>query len=340
MAEQTLAVKYRPETFDDVTEQESIKAILQNQIKNKTTKNAYLFVGDSGTGKTTTARIFAHEINDGHGNPIELDAASNNGIDDVREIIQQAQTRALDSEYKVFIIDECHALSNAAWQALLKLLEEPPICTVFLLCTTEPQKVPKTILSRVQRFDFKRISSDGIIARLKVILKEEEHSGICEVDALSYIAGLDDDGMRDAITLLDKCLAYSNDLTLANIMTVGLDTVDYTSMFDFTDLYLSKSLAKIIAYIETLSNSGKDLKAFIKQYLYFVLNIDKYCIGCPWEYLTIPQTDVYSKRITAYTGDNYIAITKLLRLLMELNSSIKYSASPKYDIEAAFLAEV
>jgi len=173
MAKQTLAVKYRPHTWEDVVEQDSTKVILQQQLETGEFQHAYLFVGGAGTGKTTCARIFADEINNHSGNPIELDAASNSGVDDVRDIIQQSKTKSLDSEYKVFIIDECHSLSNTAWQAFLKLIEEPPAKSIFIFCTTNPEKIPKTILSRVQRFDFRRISQQGIIDRLKYVLKEE-----------------------------------------------------------------------------------------------------------------------------------------------------------------------
>lgn len=175
MAVRTLAVKYRPTTFNDVVEQDSIKVILKQQLETNTIKNAYLFVGGAGTGKTTTARIFANEINKGQGNPIEMDAASNSGVDDVRNIIQEAKTKSLSSEYKVFIIDECHAISNTGWQAFLKLIEEPPAKSIFIFCTTDPQKIPKTILSRVQRYDFKRISLDGIVRRLKHICDSENN---------------------------------------------------------------------------------------------------------------------------------------------------------------------
>lgn len=173
MAKQSLAIKYRPKTWNDVTEQSAIKTILEQQLQSNTVKNAYLFCGGAGTGKTTCARIFANEINKGQGNPIEMDAASNNSVDDVRAIIQQAKTKSLDSEYKVFIIDECHSLSNTAWQAMLKLIEEPPAKSIFIFATTDPQKIPKTILSRVQRYDFQRLTMKGICDRLIHIIDKE-----------------------------------------------------------------------------------------------------------------------------------------------------------------------
>ena len=159
MASQSLAVKYRPQSFDDMTEQGAIKSILTNQINTKTFKHGYLFTGPAGTGKTTSARIFADMINDKKGNPIEIDAASNSGVDNIRNIIDDAKRKPLDAEYKVFIIDECHSLSSGAWQALLKTLEEPPKFSIFILCTTDPQKIPNTILSRVQRYNFQKISN-------------------------------------------------------------------------------------------------------------------------------------------------------------------------------------
>ena len=151
---EALAVKYRPKTFEDVVSQNAIIRILRKQIELKQFKNCYLFCGASGCGKTTVARIFANAINQGNGNPIEIDAASNNGVDNVRQLIKTASERSLDSEYKIIIIDECHALTTQAWQAFLKCIEEPPMYTIFIFCTTDPQKIPTTIINRTMRFNF------------------------------------------------------------------------------------------------------------------------------------------------------------------------------------------
>lgn len=173
---ESLAVRYRPKTWSDVCEQESVRKILQHQIATNTIKNAYLFCGSAGCGKTTVGRIFAREINKGKGEPIEIDAASHNSVDDVRTLTQQANTQSLDSEYRCYIIDECHSLSNNAWQAFLKTLEEPPKKSVFIFCTTNPEKIPATILSRVQRYDFKKLSQQAIVDRLKYIIDSENGS--------------------------------------------------------------------------------------------------------------------------------------------------------------------
>jgi DNA polymerase-3 subunit gamma/tau len=175
---EALAVKWRPKTFDQITEQGAIKTILEQQLKSGDIKHGYLFCGPAGCGKTTAARIFANEINEHKGSPIELDAASSNSVDDIREMIDQAQKRSLDSTYKVFIIDECHMITPQGFNAFLKTLEEPPAYTIFIMCTTDPERIPKTILSRVQRYNFQKISLPGIVSRLEYILKQEGY--VCE----------------------------------------------------------------------------------------------------------------------------------------------------------------
>ena len=338
MDNKTLAIKYRPRNFDDVTEQQSVKTILMQQLESKTVKNAYLFCGGAGTGKTTCARIFANEINKGEGNPIEMDAASNSGVDDVRMIIQQAKTKSLDSEYKVFIIDECHSISNTGWQAFLKLIEEPPAKSIFIFCTTDPQKIPKTILSRVQRYDFQRISTPGIVKRLETILSEENYTDY-DIDSVRYIARIADGGMRDAITMMDKCLAYSEKLTLENVIK-ALGTTDYDTMLELTNHIMYNNTAEAIECIERVHSSGKDLKQFIKQYINFLVGVLEFYLQVDEQYIDIPLTE----NITNWLVDNMNTIwrvedkvTELLEDMMKLYYNIKYSQSVRNDVNADIL---
>lgn len=334
----SLAVKYRPKTFDDVMEQDNIKVILKQQLESGEVKHAYLFCGGAGTGKTTCARIFANEINNGQGNPIEMDAASHSSVEDVRNIIQQAKTKSLDSEYKVFIIDECHAISLMGWQAFLKLLEEPPLKSIFIFATTDPQKIPKTILSRVQRYDFQRISLDGIVDRLKYILEQEYRDATewsWNEDAIEYLAKIADGGMRDAITLMDKALSYSKDLTLENVVK-ALGTTNYDTMFQLTDKLVYNDSVAMMSIIDDIHSKGKDLKRFIKTYIQFLLDVNKYALGCEWKQLSLPHLKEYEERMDKWLSDNDI-FTDLLNTVIAVDSEIKYSATPKYDIEARLL---
>lgn len=334
---QALAIKYRPKTWDDVTEQSSTKLILQNQLQTGEIKNAYLFVGSAGTGKTTCARIFASEVNKGAGKPIELDAASNNGVDDVRGIIQQAQTKAIDSEYKVFIIDECHALSNNAWQAFLKLIEEPPAKTIFIFCTTDPQKIPKTIISRVQRFNFQRISTQGIVDRLTLVIQLEKLSDPtinAKLGALEYIAKLADGGMRDSLTLLDKCLAYSKDVTVENVIK-ALGTVNYETMMELTYSLLHSDVFSAVSIIDKMYADGKDLRTFTNQYTQFMIDVCKYMFGCDFEMISLPNTSEIKKWLEGL--DNVDDCVALLNDLIKLKTDIKYSNTVRYDFEAMII---
>lgn len=334
-----LAIKYRPHDWDSVVEQDNIKIILQQQLATNTFKNSYLFTGGAGTGKTTCARIFANEINKGQGNPIELDAASNNGVDNVRDIITQAQSQSLDSEYKVFIIDECHMITNAGWNAMLKLIEEPPAKSIFIFCTTNPEKIPKTILSRVQRYDFRRISQNGIVQRLHDICVFEQLAPIPDngySEALEYISKIADGGMRDAITLLDKVLSYSTNLTLENVIK-ALGTVNYDVMMQLTEAIYYYDAEKSIKILYDLYNEGKDLKQFVKDYLLFLIDIVMYGRGCDFKYLTIPKIYAYEKFLDELGVDEYQVIDNVLADWVKLNSEIKYSLTPKADIEVILL---
>ena len=337
MAQQTLATKYRPKVWKDVVEQGSIKIILEQQLATNSIKNAYLFCGPAGCGKTTAARIFANDINKGQGLPIEMDAASHNGVDDVRDIIQQAKTKSIDSEYKVFIIDEAHAISSNGWQAFLKIIEEPPAKSIFIFATTDPQKIPKTILSRVQRYDFSKISQSGIFNRLLDILCQEgfNRTGIDE-NAIEYISKLSEGGMRDSITLLDKALAYSKELTLKNVVK-ALGTVDYDVMIKLTDAIIQGDKKGIVDIIETIHSDGKDLKQFVKSYLQFLIDVQKYVIGCDWNYINLPKLPEYEKWLSQLKDQDIDICLQLLQVLMKLNTEIKYSSAVKYDIEACLL---
>ena len=358
MAEQSLATKYRPRTLEDVTEQDVIKSILKYQLDNKVIKNCYLFVGPAGCGKTTSARIFADEINNHKGNPIELDAASNNSVDDMRNIIKQSQTQSLDSEYKIFIIDEAHMITPQGWNALLKLLEEPPAKSIFIFATTDPQKIPKTILSRVQRYDFTRISQQGIVDRLKHICDletkdimeemgdqdsasdiewaREQKLPIIEydIDALSYLAKLSEGGMRDAITLMDKCLAYSKDLTVENVIK-ALGATNYNFLFNLNDAVFDRNIGDVLKIVDDIHASGQDLKKFVSTYVGFLLDICKYHILKSFDYLTLPNT--YANILNEYNESEYSMCRDLLDYMLKLNSSLKYENKPKEVVEATLL---
>lgn len=342
MAKISLAVKYRPKSFDDMTEQTAIKDILENQIETKTFQHGYLFTGPAGTGKTTSARIFADMINDGKGSPIEVDAASNSGVDNIRQIIDDAKRKPLDAEYKIFIVDECHSLSNGAWQALLKTLEEPPKFTIFIFCTTDPQKIPNTILSRVQRYNFQKISNEGIIWRLNNIIVAEnreliEDAGVsqkginCNEEALEYIAKVSNGGMRDAITLMDKCLSLSPDLTLENVLqTIGAE--DYDTFIDFLSDLAEKSAPYAISVVETVYNAGKDVKQFMKDFAKFILEAEKYALYGNFDYVNLPNT--LESNLEQL---NSVDLFSVMDFVVSLNSQIKWDNDPKTLIELSIL---
>lgn len=341
----SLAIKYRPQDWDSVTEQGSIKTILTQQIESGDIRNAYLFAGGAGTGKTTCARIFANEVNDGNGDPIEMDAASHNSVDDVREISKMAQTGSMTCKYKVFLIDECHSLSNQAWQAMLKLIEEPPARSIFIFCTTDPQKIPATIISRVQRYQFQRISQDGIVNRLlEIITMENSEAANIQAtrSAVEYIAKLACGGMRDAITMLDKCLAYSTDLTMENILQ-ALNITGYDDYMKLTEHLMYKEYKELIVLLDEIYASGVDLKLFIRNYLTFILDVNKYIVlespGEAFKHINIPHTKEMQKWLEDWMrDDDYLpTFNDLLDALVKLDADIKWSQNVKADVEAALL---
>lgn len=321
---QPLANKYRPKTFEDVSEQSAIKTIIENQIKNNDLRSAYLFCGGAGTGKTTCARIVANMINENKGNPIELDAASNNSVEDVRRIATDCKFKSLDSKYKIYIIDECHSLSNAAWQAMLKLLEETPAGVLFIFCTTDPQKIPGTILSRVQRYNFQRISKEGIVSRLNYICSQEHIT--VEMEALDYIAKLAQGGMRDAITSLDKCIAYSKDLTLENVVKVMSSGVTPYQLSEFTQYLINKDLSNAMNMLQKFFMSGIDMSLLVSMYFEFLLNLQKYLILNDRDVSNLP-IDLLSQ----YTARNADAIRVYLPKLYSLINTPKIDAKVMFE---------
>ena len=284
---ESLAVKYRPRTFDEVISQKAVVDTLKRQLETETFKNVYLFCGPSGDGKTTIARIFANELNHGTGTPIEIDGASNNGVDNVRAIIDESKTRSIDSEYKVIIIDECHQITSAGWNAFLKCIEEPSPYTVFIFCTTDPQKIPATIQNRVQRFNLTRISTEEIKNRLRFVALAE---GCTDFEAAcDYIAKLSCGGMRDALSMLERCIGYSNNLCIKNVI-YSLGNFSYETFLKLTNAIFDRDERTIIEIIDDCFNQGGDLKLFIEQYLDFVLDLNKYCLFNDIEVTKIPAS--------------------------------------------------
>lgn len=333
MAKESLAVKYRPKVFEDMTEQSAIKDILENQINTKTFQHGYLFTGPAGCGKTTSARIFANKINEEKGNPIEVDAASNSGVDNIRQIIEDAKRKPLDAEYKIFIVDECHSLSDSSWQALLKTLEEPPKFTIFIFCTTNPEKIPATILSRVQRYNFQKISNEGIVNRLIYIIQQENDAFNIhyDLDAIEYIAKVSSGGMRDAITLLDKCLSLSSDLTLENVLkTIGAE--DYSTFITFLSALEGKVKVSAIRIIENVYNAGKDVKQFMKDFAKFILEVEKYALYKNFDYISLPNT--LENELEKLIDDSLFSV---MDFVVSLNNQIKWDNDPKTLIELSIL---
>ena len=335
MAKESLSVKYRPKVFEDMTEQNAIKDILMNQLETNTFQHGYLFTGPSGTGKTTSARIFASMINAGKGNPIEVDAASNSGVDNIRQIIEDAKRKPLDAEYKIFIVDECHSLSDSSWQALLKTLEEPPKFTIFIFCTTNPEKIPETILSRVQRYAFQKISNEGIIERLNNILEKESKESKLPIswstDAVEYIAKVSSGGMRDAITLMDKCLSLSNNLSLKYVLK-AIGGEDYNTFITFLSALEKKERKVSIKVVEDVYNAGKDVKQFMKDFAKFILEVEKYTIYGNFDYVNLPNT--LESNLEQL---NSVDLFNVMDFVVSLNNQIKWENDARTLIELSIL---
>lgn len=331
---EALATKYRPRTFSEVVCQDNIKKVLTNQLDTGEIKQAYLFCGGAGTGKTTSARIFANDVNGGKGKPIEIDGASNNGVDNIRSIIDDCRMKSLDSKYKVYIIDEVHMLSIGAFNALLKVLEEPPKGVIFILCTTDPHKIPATILSRLQRFDFKRIPQFEIVQRLKYILNEEGNTTY-DIEALEYIAKLADGGMRDAIMKLDTVVGYTTNITLQAVLDC-LGITNYEHLLKIVQGIINKQADEPIQIIDSIYRDGKDLKLFVKDLNKFVLDLCKLNITRKKELTMIP-TDIMRQCIHIATNTSKYDLVDILDGVNNLLDKIKYEQNPKNLIESELI---
>lgn len=331
---EALATKYRPRTFKEVVCQDNIKKVLTNQLDTGEVKQAYLFCGSAGTGKTTSARIFANEVNQGKGKPIEIDGASNNGVDNIRNIIDDCRMKSLDSKYKVYIIDEVHMLSIGAFNALLKVLEEPPKGVIFILCTTDPHKIPATILSRVQRFQFKRIPQNEVVNRLEYILVQE---GILtyNVVAIEYIAKLADGGMRDAIMKLDTVLGYTHEITMEAVLDcLGITNYDY--LFKIVSSIIKQDATTPMQLIDDLYKQGKDLKLFVKDLSKFILDLCKLELTQDINTTMIPP-ELKTKCTQLLCKCDLDLLVDIMDAVNKLMDKIKYEQNPKSLIESELI---
>ena len=286
---QALYRKYRPKTLDDVYGQDVIVKIIKNSILNNQINHAYLFAGPRGTGKTSIAKIFAKIINCEHpvdckpcgkcvsctqennSDIIEIDAASNNGVDEIRELRNKVNLLPAYGKYKVYIIDEVHMLTQGAFNALLKTLEEPPAHVIFILATTDPHKVIETILSRCQRLDFKKISTEAIVENLSVIAKKENID--IEKDALTEIAKLADGGMRDSVGMLDQARAYTEGkITINDIHDIN-GTLTDNDLRKLLENIIDNKLDEILEKIEKYNDQGKNFVKLLEEFIDFVRNL-------------------------------------------------------------------
>ena len=320
----SLAIKYRPKTWEDVTEQPVVISIIKNRASSDELENRnFLFIGSAGCGKTTTSRLLANALNNNEGDPIEIDAASHNGVDSMRDLVKEARSYPVGMKYKVFIVDEAHVLSNQAWQVLLKVLEEGAGKSIFIFCTTNPEKIPATILSRVQTFQFSKISLKGINDRLLHVLDSEISEGrklTYEPEAVNYIAKLANGGMRDALTLLDKALAYSSDITTSNILS-ALNLPSYDDYFSLLSAYSKKNNAEIASIVHQVYNSGINFVQWFENFHSFVMNIVKYILLQDINKTMIPC--VYSDKISKYTAAHSAVCLRLANKLIDLISDLK-----------------
>ncbi|WP_343210188.1 DNA polymerase III subunit gamma/tau [Anaerolentibacter hominis] len=349
--------KFRPKRFEDVKGQEHIVTTLKNQIAGERIGHAYLFCGTRGTGKTTIAKIFARAVNCEHpvdGSPcgecetcrnilnqtsmnvIEIDAASNNGVDNIREIIDEVQYSPTEGKYKVYIIDEVHMLSTGAFNALLKTLEEPPSYVIFILATTEVHKIPITILSRCQRYDFKRITIDTIAEHLKELLEKEQVEA--EEKAVRYIAKMADGSMRDALSLLDQCIAFyfGKPLTYDNVLSM-LGTVDSETFGKILLEILQENVVGAIELLEDMIIRGIELDRFVQDFTWFLRNI----LLLQASDQAADMVDVPSDQISflKQLGERIDSdqLMRYIRVLSEASGSLRYASQKRVLVEMTLI---
>ena len=369
--------KFRPDNFDDVKGQDHIVTTLKNQIKADRIGHAYLFCGTRGTGKTTIAKIFAKAVNCEHpvdGSPcgecptcraiaagnsmnvIEIDAASNNGVDNIRQIREEVEYRPTEGKYKVYIIDEVHMLSIGAFNALLKTLEEPPAYVIFILATTEAHKIPITILSRCQRYDFRRISIDTITARLRELMDAEQVT--VEDRALRYIAKAGDGSMRDALSLLDQCIAFylGQELTYDKVLDT-LGAVDTEIFSRLLRQILDKNITGAIQTVETLVIEGRELGQFVTDFTWYLRNLllvktsdnIEDVLDVSTENMMQLKEESDMKDVLDTSSENLALLKeeasmvnadilmRYIRIFSELGSQIKYASQKRILIEIAII---
>ena len=357
MSYMALYRKFRPQEFADVKGQEHIVTTLKNQIKADRIGHAYLFCGTRGTGKTTIAKIFAKAVNCEHpvdGSPcgecasckaiaagssmnvIEIDAASNNGVDNIREIREEVAYRPTEGKYKVYIIDEVHMLSIGAFNALLKTLEEPPSYVIFILATTEAHKIPITILSRCQRYDFRRISIETISDRLMELMEKENVE--VEERAIRYIAKAADGSMRDALSLLDQCIAFylGQKLTYDHVLEV-LGAVDTEVFSKLLRKVLAEDVAGAISQLEELVIEGRDLGQFVNDFTWYLRNLLLLKGSDDMEEVL----DMSSENMALLKEEARLVeadvLMRYIRIFSELSNQVKYSSQKRILIEIAII---
>lgn len=357
MAYTALYRKFRPDNFEDVKGQSHIVTTLQNQIKAERMGHAYLFCGTRGTGKTSIAKIFARAVNCEHpvnGSPcnecevcrsinagtsmnvIEIDAASNNGVDNIREIVEEVQYSPAEGKYKVYIIDEVHMLSIGAFNALLKTLEEPPSYVIFILATTEVHKIPITILSRCQRYDFKRITIETIASRLDELMKTEQIE--VEEKAIRYIAKAADGSMRDALSLLDQCIAFylGKTLTYDNVLEV-LGAVDTEVFSRFLRRILEEDVVGLMKMLEELVMQGRELGQFVIDFTWYLRNLLLISTSDNME----DVLDISSENLARLKEEAAMVdqdrLMRYIRVFSELSGQIKYAVQKRIFIEIALI---